>query len=78
MSRCIDIGNAAAELKIRKYREEENGGSISATATIEEVLFAVNLHGKPILVTGVSAGLAWKLRRLLLRTALRLWARRGI
>jgi NAD(P)-dependent dehydrogenase (short-subunit alcohol dehydrogenase family) len=67
MLRCIAIGNAAAELKIRKYREEESGGSISATSTTEEVLSAVNLHGKPILVTRVSAGLAWTLRRLLLR-----------
>ena len=49
-----------------------------ATSTTEEVLSSVNLHGKRILVTGVSAGIGVELRGLLLRTALKFWARRGI
>jgi hypothetical protein len=49
-----------------------------ATSTTEDVLAGVNLHGKRILVTGVSAGWAWRRRGLLPRTAHRWWVRRAI
>jgi short-subunit dehydrogenase len=49
-----------------------------ATSTTEDVLSGVNLHGKRILVTGVSAGIGVETARSLAAPALRLWARRGI
>ena len=38
---------------------------LEATSTTEEVLTGVNLHGKRILVTGVSAGLGVETARSL-------------
>ena len=52
--------------------------AFGATSTTEDVLSGVNLKGKRILVTGVSAGLGSRRRGLWPRMALRLSVRQGI
>ena len=44
-----------------------------ATSTTEEVLSGMNLHGKRILVTGVSAGIGVETARSLATNAEALW-----
>ncbi len=45
-----------------------------ATSTTEDVLSGVNLRGKRILVTGVSAGLGFSSNRVTKRNSLRLYS----
>jgi NAD(P)-dependent dehydrogenase (short-subunit alcohol dehydrogenase family) len=48
-----------------RYKEENMAEILGATSTTEDVLSKVNLHGKRILVTGVSAGLGVETARSL-------------
>src|SRR6202140_1759341 len=61
----IDIGNAGTEIKRANTRRKKTVEVFGATSTTEEVLSGLNLHGKRILVTGVSAGLGVETARSL-------------
>jgi D-arabinose 1-dehydrogenase-like Zn-dependent alcohol dehydrogenase len=48
-----------------QHREESNVEVFGATSTTDDVLSGVNLHGKRIFVTGVSAGIGVETARAL-------------
>jgi hypothetical protein len=51
---------------------------LGATSTAEDVLSGINLRGRRILVTGVSAGLGLETARALAAHGGRSWVRHGI
>src|SRR5450432_298601 len=57
--------NCNASLKQTQAAEEMMAGTFGATSTTDEVLEGVDLSGKRILVTGVSAGLGVETARTL-------------
>jgi NAD(P)-dependent dehydrogenase (short-subunit alcohol dehydrogenase family) len=59
--RLVNIGAHERD----RFREETMVDVFGATSTTEDVLFGINLHGKRILVTGVSAGLGVETARSL-------------
>src|SRR5207302_3968333 len=59
--RLVNIGAHARD----RLREETMVDVLGATSTTEDVLSGINLHGKRILVTGVSAGLGVETARSL-------------
>src|ERR1700693_3639241 len=61
----IDMGNAGTELKHAITRRKKMVEVYGATSTAEDVLSGVNMHGKRILVTGVSAGIGVETARSL-------------
>src|SRR5580765_1902153 len=68
-TRCFPTSNCKCELLARFAVKGENmketSNAFGATSTTEDVLSGVNLHGKRILVTGVSAGIGVETARSL-------------